>query len=332
MNIWIRSMATGAALAIAVFFLSENLTGKNPGKKYDYQYTIEATPEEPASPFSLAEISEVLEKRLQAAAYKFEIKDSGKQWIRVSLFNIEDSLFSTSILTGNSRVQFRELFNIMEVREMLMAAVEEMQGKEPGPVNTKAVPVKNDSDSKRTGDLAENLEPAVEKEKNNNISLIEFSNPYQTGTGEFFYPPEIGMVKLKDSTAVRMLFNVEKVKHVTPFGLQICYGAFGNDLRKTQNKGDQFLPLYFLKTKGSPDKALLENEDITSATQGFDQYGKVEIYMKFNGYGSRKWATMTRQNMGRPIAIIINNTVISAPTVISAIEDGSSSITGNYTL
>ena len=326
MNIWIKSIVAGGAVATAVFFLSEKIKKNKLIKEYSLEYTIEAKPDkESALPFSLFKIIEVLEKRLETTYYNYNIEKSGNSRVHVSLFDILDTSFPTSILTSNGRVQFRELYNIFETKEMLVAAFGIKEDKDPPPE-------KEDSGSRKTVKLAENLGPAVEPEKNPLLSLIEFSQPYKSETDSTIYPSEIGRVKLKDTAAIVELFRSQKVRLLTPADLQLCFGEPDKGLHNDLTLGDGSLCLYFVKTRGSRDKALLENEDISDATQGFDQYGKVEIRLQFNKSGARKWAVMTRQNIGRSIAIILNGRVKSAPNVINSIEDGSSLISGSYTL
>ena len=67
---------------------------------------------------------------------------------------------------------------------------------------------------------------------------------------------------------------------------------------------------------------------VTDARQDFDQFGKVEIQMEMNKVGASIWKKMTEENVGKPIAIVLDNVVQSAPNVISAIPDGTSSISG----
>ena len=331
MNIWVKSIGAGAA--IAVFFLSGKLSEKNTIKKYRIEYIIGVKPDkDSALTFPLSKIIDVLEKRLQAAAYKYKIEKSGGTTIHVSLFDMGDTLSPISILTSNNRVQFRELYNIADAEEMLKTAIGIVQGTNPEPVKKTIGPDKNDSIPKKKSDLAENLEHDSEEQKYSPFSLIEFSTPYLSETGRPIYPAAIGRVKLKDTAATGALFRSEKVRQVTPADLQVRFGEPDKHLHIDLTRGDGLLPLYFVKTRGSPDKAVLENEDISNATQDFDQSGKVEIRLQFNEYGTRKWAAMTRENIDHPLALIIDNTVISAPTVISAIEDGRSSITGSYTV
>ena len=97
-----------------------------------------------------------------------------------------------------------------------------------------------------------------------------------------------------------------------------------------------------------PDAVLLPNEEggailvkrleivsgdmLTTASQGFDQNGRPDINMRFNGQGARRFGDATSQNIGKRFAIVLDNRVISAPVIQGAITGGSGEITGNFTI
>lgn len=94
--------------------------------------------------------------------------------------------------------------------------------------------------------------------------------------------------------------------------------------------------LYLIKTQGNSDKAPLDGEVVTSAVQTLDPVsGQVEVNLRMNASGAKKWAEMTTKaaNDGnREIAIVLDNEVVSAPRVNGPITGGSSSITGNFSV
>ena len=99
---------------------------------------------------------------------------------------------------------------------------------------------------------------------------------------------------------------------------------------KTKRKSDR-IPLYAIKTYGK-EKARLEGDAIKDAGQDFDQStSKVEVKMTMNTSGAKIWSKMTEENVGKPIAIVLDNVVYSAPNVISKIDAGNSSISGSFT-
>jgi preprotein translocase subunit SecD len=80
-------------------------------------------------------------------------------------------------------------------------------------------------------------------------------------------------------------------------------------------------------------RALVTGEMLTDAHQGFDgQSGEAVVNFRFNGQGSRRFGDATAQNLGKRFAIVLDNKVISAPVIQSAITGGSGQISGNFTV
>ena len=96
-------------------------------------------------------------------------------------------------------------------------------------------------------------------------------------------------------------------------------------------KAKEVLPIYAIKTLDN-GQAELDGEHVANAAQDFDERGKVAIKMNMDKVGTTIWAKMTSKNVGKPLAIVLDNIVYSAPNVNDAITTGNSSISGNYTL
>jgi SecD/SecF fusion protein len=94
---------------------------------------------------------------------------------------------------------------------------------------------------------------------------------------------------------------------------------------------DEVLPLYAIRM-GRGGKALLTGEVVTDARQSFDERTAPAVSMSMNGAGARAWKRITGENIGKRIAIALDDYVQSAPTVNSEIPSGQSIITGNFTL
>ncbi|MBI1683063.1 protein translocase subunit SecD [Caulobacter hibisci] len=91
--------------------------------------------------------------------------------------------------------------------------------------------------------------------------------------------------------------------------------------------GDRFAPYYALKKR-----ALVSGDDLESADQSFDQNGAAAVSFRFKGPGARKFGDATARNIGKRFAIVLDNKVISAPTINGAILGGSGQITGSFTV
>lgn len=77
---------------------------------------------------------------------------------------------------------------------------------------------------------------------------------------------------------------------------------------------------------------ILSGENLINASPGFDQFGSPAVNFKFDTFGSRKFADITRKNVGKQLAIVLDNQVISAPVIQGQIPGGSGQITGNFTV
>ena len=93
----------------------------------------------------------------------------------------------------------------------------------------------------------------------------------------------------------------------------------------------QTFELYAIRSTQRDGRAPLEGDVISSASDDYDQYGKPCVNMSMNNDGARRWAQLTKQNIGRSIAIVLDGYVYSAPTVQNEITGGSSVITGSFT-
>ena len=79
-------------------------------------------------------------------------------------------------------------------------------------------------------------------------------------------------------------------------------------------------------------QVMVSGEDLTDATQGYDQSNQAIVNIRFNGSGGRKFGQVTSQNVNRPFAIILDGQVLSAPNINEPILGGSAQISGNFTV
>ena len=96
------------------------------------------------------------------------------------------------------------------------------------------------------------------------------------------------------------------------------------DVKPPQCEGGTALLVY--------KEVMVEGAELTNAKSGFDQNGRPDIDFTFNANGARKFGRVTQENVGRPFAIVLDNRVISAPTIQTPILGGSGQITGNFTV
>jgi SecD/SecF fusion protein len=163
--------------------------------------------------------------------------------------------------------------------------------------------------------------------KNPLLKTVQFTQPYQGKNGQYVFPGEIGYTLKKDTAKLNTWLALPEVKSKFPSNLVFMYGKVEND----DPKAKEVLPIYAIKTLDN-GQAELEGDHVANAAQDFDQNGKVAIKMNMDKVGTTLWAKMTSKNVGKPLAIVLDNIVYSAPNVNEAITTGNSSISGNYTL
>lgn len=130
-------------------------------------------------------------------------------------------------------------------------------------------------------------------------------------------------VKLSDTARVNEYLNRSEVKALFPSNLKFLW-----DVKPDAN--NNFIVLYPIK-RGRGGKAPLEGEVVVDARQDFDQ-GKAIVSMQMNATGAKGWKRLTGSNVGRRVAIVLDNYVYSAPYVNGEIPNGSSQISGNFTV
>lgn len=159
------------------------------------------------------------------------------------------------------------------------------------------------------------------------LRLVQIAQPYKAENGKNIFPSSIGYIQSKDTTTLNSYLRLESVKSKFPSNLVFMYGKVDSDDPKSRD----ILMLYAIKTLDN-GQAELEGDHISGASQDYDERGRVAIKMNMDKIGSNIWAKMTTRNVGKPIAIVLDNIVYSAPNVNDPITTGNSQISGNYSI
>ena len=139
----------------------------------------------------------------------------------------------------------------------------------------------------------------------------------------------VGYASVRDTAAINKLIYSALAKQVLPSDLKLLWSAKPADHLKVKN----IYELHALKVTTSTGRAPLEGDVITDAKDEFEPTtGAPCVSMKMNTEGARRWAQMTKANVGKAIAIVLDGVVYSAPRVNGEIAGGSSQITGNFTI
>lgn len=163
--------------------------------------------------------------------------------------------------------------------------------------------------------------------KENPLFAVMRPSVYQ-GQDKNIYPgqgPVVGMAAIKDTAKVNSYLALKNVKALFPFRVKFLWTAKPVDEKET------VLQLIAIKVADREGKAPLEGDAIADARQDFNNVtGKVEISMNMNHEGAIAWKNLTGKNIGKSIAIVLDDHVYSFPTVQGEIAGGSSQITGNF--
>ena len=139
----------------------------------------------------------------------------------------------------------------------------------------------------------------------------------------------IGYANYADTARVNKYLNMPQIKALFPREFKPMWTVKASQWIP----GDNIFELVAIKATSRDGKAPLDGGVVTDArVQYGNTGGNPEVSMSMNAEGASIWARMTKDNIGRQIAIVLDGMVYSYPTVNSAIEGGSSQITGNFTL
>ena len=138
----------------------------------------------------------------------------------------------------------------------------------------------------------------------------------------------VGYANVVDTAAINKFIHSELAKSILPSDVKLLWGA-----KPEPALGKHTFELYCLRMTGNGDRAPLEGDVIESAKDDFDHFtGKPVVTMQMNQTGAREWAALTKKNINKPVAIVLDDLVYSAPNVNQEITGGNSQISGNFTV
>lgn len=140
--------------------------------------------------------------------------------------------------------------------------------------------------------------------------------------------PIVGVALASDTAEVNRMLAIKQVAELFPRELRLKWTVKPIDEEAKQLA----FQLVAIKVTNRDGRAPLEGDVITDARADFGQYSASStVSMRMNAEGSKTWARLTKENIGREIAIVLDDYVYSFPTVNTEITGGSSEISGNFT-
>lgn len=271
--------------------------------------------------------------------------DENKGIISTELAGVTDPERVRKYLQSTANLQFFEVYNLGDINTQYEAAEKSLSAYLNGTSVTDTTTAAKDSATAATTTNADTTTAkkissfdsakggkttsAAGKGKNENpiSGIFQRIPPQQGKDGQTQFPAAIGYIQTKDTGTFNNYMNMEMVRAKFPANLVWMYGKPESEDPKAAN----ILPVYAVKTlEGGVAK--LEGEHVSDARQDFDERGRVAIKMNMDKVGEKIWAKMTGDNIGKPIAIVMDEIVYSAPFVNGVIPNGSSEITGSFSL
>ncbi|MEN8226633.1 MAG: protein translocase subunit SecDF [Bacteroidota bacterium] len=154
--------------------------------------------------------------------------------------------------------------------------------------------------------------------------LLAVLTPYLDNQRNFIPGSTVGVVLLKDTAKVNEYLSIPQIRQLFPTDVKFAwhFQADGVD--------QQFIRLHALKSTRNNQPAM-DGKYVTDARVGTDPYtGEFNVSMNMNSEGAKRWANLTRENVGEALAIVLDGLVYSAPSVSEEIKGGSSSISGDF--
>ena len=253
--------------------------------------------------------------------------------IMVEMPGIKEPERMRKLLQGSANLEFWETYNASEIIPYLTqldsrlanggdadtATVKKETAKK---VVAKAEPkFKIKSTAKEDASDASRAQIAAAKKMHPLLSMLQ-----TTGQNSLSV---VGYASARDTAEIDKAIHSAVAKQVLPSDLKLLWSAKPADGVQAKN----IYELHALKVTTTTGRAPLEGDVVTEASDQFDHMtGSPEVSMTMNSDGARRWAALTKANVGKAIAIVLDGAVYSAPRVNGEIDGGQSSISGNFTI
>jgi SecD/SecF fusion protein len=260
--------------------------------------------------------------------------------IMVEMPGIKEPERVRKLLQGSANLEFWETYNSQEIAPLLSqlnqkyaATGGEAQPEAADTTSTsQAAEAVADTTKAAAADLASKL--AKKNDKAVDAAAKEAALKQNPLFAVFQPVPQglaiVGYANARDTADVNKVIYSDIARQILPAECKLRWGAKAEDFGEN-TKGEIFA-LYALKITEPNGRAPLEGDVITNAKDEFDQMGHPSVSMQMNSDGARRWSQITKQNIGRGVAIVLDDAVYSAPRILTQIDGGNSSITGNFTI
>ena len=269
--------------------------------------------------------------------------------IMVEMPGIREPERMRKLLQGSANLEFWETFNAEEIIPYLVQLDSRLANQDSEKAGEKAAPAEADSvkaetaeaktaetkakpaqaeakfklqkDNKQTVGKSSEADMAAAKKQHPLLAMLQ-----TTGQGSLAL---VGYAHVRDTAEINKLIYSDVARQIIPSDCKLLWSAKASDHLTAKN----IYELYALKVTTTNGRAPLEGDVVVDAKDEFDHVtGAPQVTMSMNTDGARRWAAMTKANIGRAVAITLDGVVYSAPRVINEISGGNTQITGNFTI
>ena len=272
--------------------------------------------------------------------------------ILVELPGVKEPARVRKLLQGSANLEFWETYNLTEIGQQLTAADRVLAqalkstSESSTPADSTAAATSSDLTAKTDTAKSEtdSLMAQINAEEKQTPAAAQMSSEEYAKehplfallqlnvdrTGRYLVPgPVVGYAKKTDMDKITEYLNRPEVKAVLPANVLFRWSV------KAMDENDQFYQLFALKVTNRDGTPAMSGDVVTNATADFAQQqigrAQYQVNMTMNAEGAREWARLTKENLKRSIAIVLDGMVYSAPTVQTEITGGQSQITGDFT-
>ncbi|RKD91690.1 protein translocase subunit SecDF [Mangrovibacterium diazotrophicum] len=257
--------------------------------------------------------------------------------ILVELPGIDNPERVRKLLQGTAKLEFWETYDNSEVYSVLMQINEKVKEVQSlsGEQTAAAATTESAETTAATADTTANSLLSEMESSGDTAAVDQMTNfkkqyplfavmqPSTTQDGQLYPGPVVGTAHFKDTATIDSYLALPQVKSVIPRNLKFMWTS------KAIDDAGNYFRLIAIKVTGRDGRAPLDGDVIVDARQDYEQFGsRPEVSMTMNSEGSKTWARLTKDNVGKSIAIVLDGYVRSFPNVNGEITGGRSSITG----
>ncbi len=262
--------------------------------------------------------------------------------ILVELPGVKEPERVRKLLQGSANLEFWETYTLPEIYQSLVAAdqlLAKMDVVEVADVAADAVEIEPAAAVKEAATTdADSLLAEIGKEKPEqaNLSAAQFAKEHplfallqiSQYNGQLSPGSVVGVARSSDIAKINEFLSLKQVKEVLPRNLSLKWGV------KAIDEKELYFELYAIKQSNRDGTPALAGDVVTDASDVFEQVGgrsEPQVSMSMNAEGAKAWARLTKENIGKSVAIVLDEMVYSAPNVNQEITGGRSSISGSFT-